>query len=485
MRKAHHAIGHGLHALGAEQAPLGRRGDELREPAPVDEAFFLPAVPAVARGVGQQRAQFTGQARDVHALRGDAAVEFFAVVGEHFLACERDRVVLAVVGGGEDAVGAARLVHHRAAARLGGGEALDDLAIHVGDEAEHAALVVHVRVARIGAFFAGLVQHRGDGAGDGERMHGVGGLVRAIAAQAREGVADERSEVEARGFEHVLGFLHHLLAAHAGAADLRDGIEQQAARGVGQARMVEGERPLLVTVPQVVTHAGHDLGRERFDAELLEHFEQHAFDRLFGAKAFMQCRIGRGEPQCESIGHAAERGEIVGVGRGMQVRREPRQRHAPPVQTLAAKMQVALAAEGAHRARAELGDLLLLPHAALHRARGRVGHSPEPDDSWCDSFSSWSKQRWKYSATSGRSASSHLLTNERRNASAGSLKISTFSAQVMTVRGDISVERSPAAKPLRVRSATATIDATSLRPASSASEGTRACTIAISSSAGR
>jgi hypothetical protein len=128
--------------------------------------------------------------------------------------------------------------------------------------------------------------------------------------------------------------------------------------------------------------------------------------------------------------------------------------------------------------------LLFLPHAcAASRWRCERRRSfAEPDDSWCDSFSSRSKQRWKYSATSGRSASSHLLTNESRNASAGSLKISTFSAQVMTVRGDISVDRSPAAKPLRVSSATATIAATSLRPASSASEGTRACTIAISSS---
>ena len=49
-----------------------------------------------------------------------------------------------------------------------------------------------------------------------------------------------------------------------------------------------------------------------------------------------------------------------------------------------------------------------------------------------------------------------------------------FSAQVITVRGDISVDRSPTRKPLRVRLATATID-----PISSRSTGTRA-TISVS-----
>lgn len=54
-------------------------------------------------------------------------------------------------------------------------------------------------------------------------------------------------------------------------------------------------------------------------------------------------------------------------------------------------------------------------------------------------------------------------------------------AQVITVRGDISVDRSPSRKPLRVRFATATIDAISDRP----TDGTRADTISISCSAGR
>ena len=65
-------------------------------------------------------------------------------------------------------------------------------------------------------------------------------------------------------------------------------------------------------------------------------------------------------------------------------------------------------------------------------------------------------------------------------------KIGRFSAQVITVRGDISVERSPAAKPLRVSAAVSTICATSARPSSLASAGHASLTtIAISSPAGK
>ena len=57
-------------------------------------------------------------------------------------------------------------------------------------------------------------------------------------------------------------------------------------------------------------------------------------------------------------------------------------------------------------------------------------------------------------------------------------KISTFSAQLMTVRGDITVERSPAANPTRVIPATATMP-----PRVSASAlGTRAETMPTSAS---
>ena len=66
-----------------------------------------------------------------------------------------------------------------------------------------------------------------------------------------------------------------------------------------------------------------------------------------------------------------------------------------------------------------------------------------------------------------------------------SVKISMFSPQVMSVRKLIKVDTSPAAKPLRVKPASATICAS--RPACSlpARLGTRAATMAASSSAPR
>ena len=60
-----------------------------------------------------------------------------------------------------------------------------------------------------------------------------------------------------------------------------------------------------------------------------------------------------------------------------------------------------------------------------------------------------------------------------------------FCAQVMTVRGLITVEMSPLMKPARVRSARRTMDATVLRPASSSYSGTLEATIFTSASTGR
>ena len=67
--------------------------------------------------------------------------------------------------------------------------------------------------------------------------------------------------------------------------------------------------------------------------------------------------------------------------------------------------------------------------------------------------------------TVGRSSSSHLLRKVRRKASATSPpKMAAFCDQVITVRGLITVDRSPFMKALRVRSATRTILETMSRP---------------------
>ena len=64
----------------------------------------------------------------------------------------------------------------------------------------------------------------------------------------------------------------------------------------------------------------------------------------------------------------------------------------------------------------------------------------------------------------GRSISSHLFTNVTRKAKAKLSKIFAFSAQVITVRGLMTVEMSPLMKPLRVSSASDTMAEILSRP---------------------
>ena len=84
-----------------------------------------------------------------------------------------------------------------------------------------------------------------------------------------------------------------------------------------------------------------------------------------------------------------------------------------------------------------------------------------------------------------RSASSHLFRNDRRKAKPTEPKITAFWAQVITVRGLITVEMSPPMKPERVMSATRTMLATVLRPASVSNWLTLATTMAVSVWCGR
>ena len=84
-----------------------------------------------------------------------------------------------------------------------------------------------------------------------------------------------------------------------------------------------------------------------------------------------------------------------------------------------------------------------------------------------------------------RSDSSHLLRKDSLNATRMLSKIKAFSAHEITVRGDITVEISPARKAARVRPASATILRMFSRPAASANAGTRATTMSISVASGR
>ncbi len=60
-QEADQAIGQRLRAVDAEQAPFGRRADQLRQAAAVDQAFLLRAFPAVDERARQQRPQVTRQ----------------------------------------------------------------------------------------------------------------------------------------------------------------------------------------------------------------------------------------------------------------------------------------------------------------------------------------------------------------------------------------------------------------------------------------
>ena len=84
-----------------------------------------------------------------------------------------------------------------------------------------------------------------------------------------------------------------------------------------------------------------------------------------------------------------------------------------------------------------------------------------------------------------RSSSSQRLRNVSLKASATSWNSVAFCAQVTTVRGDITVERSPSANPRRVRLASATIAPTCARPSGSRYSGQRASTTSTSRSCSR
>ena len=144
----------------------------------------------------------------------------------------------------------------------------------------------------------------------------------ALPAQAREVIAELRHDGHARGLDQVFGRLDHRLRAHARAAHLRHGVEQEALRGLGQAAVMKGERPLHVAVPQIACEPRHVLARERLDAKLLELPEQQALQRFARNQAMVQLDVAVHEPQRQAVGGAAERAEVVVFERGAQVRRE-------------------------------------------------------------------------------------------------------------------------------------------------------------------
>ena len=103
-QEAHQAIGCRQVLLPPKQAPLGRRTDQLRQPAPVDVPLLLAETPAVALRPRQDCAQHSRQPGDIDALLADAPIEQGAVIVEQGLAHQISREQLAVVARGENAV---------------------------------------------------------------------------------------------------------------------------------------------------------------------------------------------------------------------------------------------------------------------------------------------------------------------------------------------------------------------------------------------
>ena len=171
------------------------------------------------------------------------------------------RVRLGVEGVAEYPVDAARFGQGAAGARAGGGEAFVAVfAVEVHPEVEVQWLVVGLGVAVVGAGHLFQVvggQHARHQVGDGQRVLRVGRLVEALAAQPSQIVAQAAHDRHAGGFDRVFRGLDHRLCGHARASDLRHREQQHALGGFGQAAVVEGHRPALEAMPQVVRHAGH------------------------------------------------------------------------------------------------------------------------------------------------------------------------------------------------------------------------------------
>src|SRR5712672_4752151 len=213
---------------------------------------------------------------------------------------------------------------------------------------------------------------------------------------------------------------------------------------------------------EVARHAAHRHGAEGLAAHVLQHVVEFPCARTGGAKAGMHNLVEIGLPQRQPVGPPAR----AGRGACGERRRDRRQEQCPRLRTGSG---------------CGAGDLE--PPLAGQRSRGLDQHALEAllergtPLGWplvhttfrlvTASGNSVPKARWKNSATAGRSSSSHLLRKLTRKARPMSAKIAAFSAQVMTVRGLITVEMSPFMKALRVMSATRTIAMIVRRPSAS------------------
>ncbi len=383
------------HAFEPEQPPLGRRADELREPAAVETAVFLAERPAVGLRHDERRAQHAREPRDVDPLRGDLRVEPVAILAQQRRADLRGRLEFAVVARRVRPIRGAAAVQHDAVAGLHERRQVDARVVEIDPQREirqRVVLLARVFRLRFDDGRARVADHRRNAPRQRQRVTGERALVVPAAAQPSERHADFRHDRRARRFDQVFRFLEHGPAGQPRPRDLRDRVDQDSDMRIGLPRPVKRARPGFETMTQVQQDATQRGRRERFAAQLLEHLEQHAFDRIVAGQRTMQVGIGVQDAQRRAVGRAAPRREIVVGGLRAQVRRMDRQR--PQVAAHAARtvMQRRIARQRPHGRRAQRFARGGAPRrVAIGAHRPAPGSPPPARDA---TASSSPKQRW-------------------------------------------------------------------------------------------
>ncbi len=449
MRNDTIGIGAGCVRPGPKDVALVRCGDELCQPAAVDVAGVVAALPSVVVWFGEHLREPQAERSCAHGAGLDRPVDALTVFAQLSRSHQRRQAPCLVVVPAEHPV-AGGLVAQRPAStgRRNGGRVV----VGFGVEKPFEGVPSGILFTRLGLQVRQVCDALRDGAGE----HSECSLGVPVSAQEREFAADGRCQFEPGPFDQVLCPVGDRLRGDPGAADLRDGVQQQPGVGLDRAAMPRTRRPFAESLGEVATHAG-----PRRQGPGTPPGTVRASRRPGGSPSpsgsSSACTSGSLCRNRSAIPSAAPR-PVGGCrcGTGIRTDRPPRYRVVPRKCRSCWRLKARIEAARSSRMRCSRR----IAACSVIRRRPRV------------SSSSRSKQRWKYSATIGRSASSHLLTNDSRKATPTSPKIARFSAHVITVRGDIRVERSPTRKPLRVRFATATIEAMTSRSTSGTFDAT-------------
>ena len=194
-------------ALAPKDAPLLRGGDDLGQPAAVDDAAFLAVLPAIAIGHRQVAAKLTGQTTHIDLLGVQALVQARPILFQLGLTHQAVGLALAVVGGGEGAITMGAVGQGAALAGGGQGHLVVELVLAVEQQCQRPAWVLGFVLA----LALGLVTFElgTDPVGDVAGVTLESLLVVALTPQSRQGVAQRRYDIGAGRFQQVLEFLEH------------------------------------------------------------------------------------------------------------------------------------------------------------------------------------------------------------------------------------------------------------------------------------